>query len=120
VPAFANSSGGGRTPALLLCCDQPLITPAILATLVETFDGASGRIVACGYGGTAGIPALFERSRFDELCSRCGDRGAQDLLRRSPEHVVQVAWPEGAVDIDRVEEYERLVGSEGGGPGAVL
>ena len=50
------------------------------------------------------MPALFERSLFPELKRLQGDRGAKPLLLEQPELLIRVAWPEGAVDLDRPED----------------
>jgi len=93
---------------LLLTCDQPLLDGAIVREILEAFDGAAGRIVACEYAGTVGVPALFERSRFPELADLSGERGASRILREHAADVVRVPWPGGAIDIDTPEDYERF------------
>jgi molybdenum cofactor cytidylyltransferase len=82
-----------------------LLTPDVIRELCDAFDGAEGRMVACEYAGTFGVPALFERSRFGELLQLKGDRGAKRVLARHPEDVLRVPWPDGAVDIDRPGDY---------------
>ena len=57
-------------------------------------------MAACEYGGTLGVPAIFERSMFGALLDLRGDRGARDLLRAGGAPVCRVPWPEGAVDVD--------------------
>jgi molybdenum cofactor cytidylyltransferase len=86
--------------ALLLVCDQPRLTPQVVGRLVRAFDGGAGRIVASEYQGAPGVPALFERSRFPELCRLRGPRGAKTLLSRHAESLVRLPWPDGAKDID--------------------
>ncbi len=90
--------------ALLLTCDQPLITPEIVRRLRERFDGRAGRVVACEYAKTVGIPALFERSLFAELCALSGPGGAKPVLQAHRNELLRLPWPDGAVDVDRVED----------------
>jgi molybdenum cofactor cytidylyltransferase len=59
------------------------------------------RTVGSAYGGTTGVPAIFERSRFHELCALEGDRGARALLRGD---VGSVDWPDGAIDLDTASD----------------
>ncbi len=90
--------------ALLLTCDQPRITPEIVRSLCERFDGRAGRMVACAYAKTVGIPALFERSLFAELCALEGPGGARSVLQAHPNELLRVPWPDGAVDVDRARD----------------
>ena len=94
----------GVRAALLLTCDQPRLTSRLLRRLIATYDGAPGRMVACEYGGTVGVPALFGRDRFHELLGLRGDGGAKPLLLRCPGDVLRVPWPDGAVDVDRAAD----------------
>lgn len=102
--------------ALFLTCDQPRVTSRVLRKVCDAFDGAPGRMVACRYADTLGVPALFERARFEELQQLRGDVGAKALLRRHPDDVRPVSWPDGALDIDRPEDFERLGPSTGEEP----
>jgi len=97
---------------LILLCDQPAVTPALLARLIALADesappAAPRRMVACRYANSLGPPALFERSLFGELRALTGDRGAKALLLRNPEAVASVDFAEGALDLDTPEDYER-------------
>jgi molybdenum cofactor cytidylyltransferase len=74
----------------------------------ERFDRAEGRIVACEYAGTIGVPALFERSLFPELLALSGSTGAKPVLEAHPTDVVRLPWPDGAKDIDRPEDLQLL------------
>lgn len=96
--------------ALLLVCDQPRLSGALLRRVCERFDGRAGRCVACAYAGTVGVPALFERALFDRLARLEGDRGAKELLHQAGDDLLTVPWPDGALEIDRPEEYESLRG----------
>jgi len=110
-------AGPGRPRgALLLTCDQPRIAPEVIRKLTAAFDGSAGRRVACTYAGTVGVPALFERSLFEDLATLTGDRGAKPLLLRDPEKLVRVAWPEGADNVNTPEDYRALAECEPGGP----
>jgi molybdenum cofactor cytidylyltransferase len=93
--------------ALLVACDQPQLSPALLRRLVEAWARAPGRIVACSYAATVGIPALFGRQRFPQLLALRGDRGAARLLRQSGDRVARIPWPEGARDVDLPSDLER-------------
>ena len=94
--------------ALLLTCDQPRISSAVIGELTDVFDAVEGRRVACEYAGTVGVPALFERSLFRDLLILRGDRGAKRLLLRDPAKLVRVPWAQGAENINTPEDYQAL------------
>jgi molybdenum cofactor cytidylyltransferase len=94
---------------LLLLCDQALLGPELVQRIRGAFDGAGGRIVACEYAGSVGVPAAFERTLFPELIALAGDSGAKAVLRHHADRVVRVTWDAGAFDIDSPDDYERLV-----------
>jgi len=96
---------------LLLLCDQPHLSADVVRRVLAMFDGREGSCVACEYGGTVGPPALFERSWLDRLLRLQGDHGAKQLLRDAGEALVRVPWPEGAVDLDRPEDLDALLGT---------
>lgn len=95
---------------IIAVCDQPYLSTAVLSGLGRAYRGSSATIVASGYAGTAGVPALFDRSVFAELHA-LGDRdGARRLIELDPERVRIVPFPLGAVDLDTPEAYERYLG----------
>jgi molybdenum cofactor cytidylyltransferase len=100
---------------LLLTCDQPRITPELVQRLGERFGAGQALIVACEYAGTVGVPALFHRSLYPELRALSGSVGAKPVLEHHREDLVRVPWPEGAIDIDLPEDYERLEAAEARG-----
>ena len=95
---------------LLTLCDQPLVGAEALGRLVAVFAsaGREDAIVSAAYEGTVGVPVLFGRAYFETLRTLPEDAGAKGLLRRYAERVVAVPLPEGAVDIDTREQYDRL------------
>lgn len=93
--------------ALLVCvCDQPLLVTAHLDALCAAYQDA-GRAVASSYAGVRGVPAIFPRASFDALRALRGDRGAGKLLRDDA-GALDIAWPEGAVDVDTPCDLARL------------
>lgn len=77
---------------LLMLCDQPHVTAAHLRAMIDT----NAPLVATGYAGVAGVPALFGARYRDALLALRGDKGAQSLLGGA----VVVACEAAAVDVD--------------------
>ncbi|MES1176447.1 MAG: nucleotidyltransferase family protein [Myxococcales bacterium] len=94
---------------LLVLCDQPRLTAPHLSHLVHLFD-QGGIAVASRYAGKNAVPAIFSRLDFAALGALRGDNGAGPLLN-SGALVVDVAWPDGAYDVDTPEEARALLKS---------
>ncbi len=86
--------------ALILLSDQPKISVPDLERLAHTWTEAADRIVASGYGGTVGVPAVFPRATFGELERLSGDSGARQVLRDAGDAVIAVPLPAAAFDVD--------------------
>jgi molybdenum cofactor cytidylyltransferase len=93
---------------ILLASDQPLLGADFLKRMIATRLTSGKPIVASAYGGTVGIPALFDRSAFPDLLKLEGDRGAKQLILSRRSDVAEIPFPGGEVDIDTPADYERL------------
>lgn len=91
--------------ALLLTCDQPGLDARVLNRLIRAAGEDPLARVACAYGGTLGIPALFGRGWFPRFRQLAGDKGAKLLLQG--EGVIEVGWEAGAHDLDTPEDIQR-------------
>lgn len=100
--------------AVFLQCDQPLITPDLLRSLVTRFEETNASIVHPTHAGQRGTPVLFSRRLFAELAAVTGDEGGRSLITRHAQDVatVQVTDPTVLADIDTSDEYERLRNSK--------
>lgn len=95
--------------AIVMLADMPLVTPAMLRTLVEHYRESGVPLVASRYGGRVNAPPiLYDRRLFGELRemdARCG----RAVVRRHRHEAVEVVWPsETGLDLDRPEDYERI------------
>ncbi|HEY2848047.1 MAG TPA: nucleotidyltransferase family protein [Pyrinomonadaceae bacterium] len=93
---------------ILALCDQPRITSETFLNLVKSFRLGGKPIVASEYSGTLGVPALFDRSIFDELLALKGERGAKSLIMGHAPKVERVTVPEAAFDVNLVSDLDRL------------
>jgi molybdenum cofactor cytidylyltransferase len=93
---------------LLLVCDQPAVNARVIEDLIATHATTKKAIVASSYADTVGVPALFDRSLFERLLSLSDEAGAKSIILQNPERVAQFAFPEGAIDIDTWEDWEKL------------
>ena len=98
--------------ALLLLTDQPLLTDADLAALVDVWQNQPDSPVAAGYAGIAGVPAIVPVALVGELMSAlAGDQGAAAWLRSRSDTQV-VALPNAELDIDTADDLQKLRAKE--------
>lgn len=102
IRAGVERAGGARI--LITLCDQPLVTAGHLRALLAI----DAPIVATGYGGTAGVPAVFAPRFIPELLALRGDRGARAVIEAHRGEVVVVPFEEAGTDIDTPEDLSRL------------
>ena len=95
--------------AIVALADMPDVGAAHFKALAAAFNPEGGAEIrrSVTATGAAGHPVLFSRRFFESLADLDGDRGARDILKSSPEMVVDVSTPgEGAVvDLDTPEAW---------------
>jgi molybdenum cofactor cytidylyltransferase len=94
--------------ALLLTCDQPFVTAAVLTQMIQLRLTSRKPIIASAYAETLGIPALFDRSCFPDLLRLKGDSGAKGIILARPHDIASFDFPRGEIDIDTAADYEKL------------
>lgn len=97
---------GDNARILIMLCDQPLITIAHLRNLLAV----DSPIVATGYAGIAGVPAVFAPEFASELLALRGDRGARVIIEAHREVTRVVPFEDAAVDIDTADDLRKLKG----------
>jgi molybdenum cofactor cytidylyltransferase len=95
---------GACDGVMLVLADQPLVGGETLRRLMTAWRRQPRQIIASRYGSVTGVPAIFPRWCFGDLAALRGDQGARIVIRRYPDHVVRLAHPEAAVDIDFPED----------------
>ena len=96
--------------AILLQCDQPLLTAGLLRALVTRFEETGAAIVHPVHAGQRGTPTLFARPLFRELAAVSGDQGGRVLIDRhaGDTATIEVTDPDVLADIDTPADYDRL------------
>lgn len=100
--------------AILMVCDQPHVTTALLNQLISEQHLSEKPIVASEYLNTVGTPALFHHSYYPTLQNLQGDAGAKKILLQHDGDVYRVSFPDGEIDIDTRNDYEKLVNTNSG------
>ena len=93
---------------VLLTCDQPFVKAATIKQLMTLRDETQKAIIASRYENTLGVPALFDHSCFPELLGLDDESGAKPIIMSNRERVAEFPFPEGKIDIDTVEDFEKI------------
>ncbi|HJP37571.1 MAG TPA: nucleotidyltransferase family protein [Gammaproteobacteria bacterium] len=98
---------GDARAILLSVCDQPLVCQADIARLGAEWQLDQQAIVAAGYSGGYGVPAIFPAAYRDDLAALHGHKGAKGLIDTTPGRRI-VEMPNAAFDIDDSADLARL------------
>ena len=96
---------------IFMVCDQPHVLSPILNDLIITQQKTTKQIVTCNYGDSIGPPALFHKKYFKDLMKLSGDTGARMIIQQNMNDMTTILFPEGEIDIDTEEDYEKLKNS---------
>jgi len=96
--------------AVFFQCDQPLVSPALVARLTARWKETQAPIVHPVHAGRRATPVLFARALFPELAAVRGDEGGRSLIARDASRVATVEVDDPAIlaDIDTPADYRRL------------
>lgn len=104
----AAMNAGNADAVLLMVCDQPFITPALLQSLLQVQRNTGAPAVAGRYGDKKGTPVLWHKVFFPLLLQLQGDTGAKKIIQQYDALIPAVAFEQGLIDVDTMEAYERL------------
>jgi molybdenum cofactor cytidylyltransferase len=96
---------------VITVCDQPFISSELLLQMVNTHDASGKAIIACTYADSVGTPVLFGRKYFQQLLALSGSEGAKKILKQHPADLATIPFPDGQIDIDTIEDAQKLNGN---------
>jgi molybdenum cofactor cytidylyltransferase len=99
--------------ALFMVVDQPQLPVALIEALRAEHAAALSPIVAPLVDGHRSNPVLFDRSTFADFAALEGDVGGRAIFSKHPVSWVQWLDPSLAIDVDRPEDYDRLLRQAG-------
>lgn len=91
---------------LILLCDQPFINQKLMEQLIDLKRKDQKGIVGSSYGGTVGVPILFDRKYFPDLLALRGKEGAKKLVKKFGDDVGSISFPKGNIDIDTESDFK--------------
>jgi molybdenum cofactor cytidylyltransferase len=109
--AAANTDALAGAGLLFLLCDQLYLTTSHLDALIAAFAAGRSSIVASGYAGAVGVPALFSSAHRAELLALPDAQGGREVLRRHADHVEVVPLHLGERDLDTEADLEAAAGA---------
>lgn len=112
IAAGVTSLPSSVNASFILSCDQPHVDQALLYQMIARMDHKKCDIVACRYDGTFGIPALFRRSLFEELCQLDPAKGAKGLISAHLYSTELVDFENAAIDIDTIDDLNNLINAK--------
>jgi molybdenum cofactor cytidylyltransferase len=91
--------------------DQPLITPAIINTVIEAYLLSGIGIVIPVYKNRRGHPVLIDRKYSDEIGKLDAGKGLRSLAYKFSDDVLEVETAEPGIlrDFDTYEEYNKEI-----------
>jgi molybdenum cofactor cytidylyltransferase len=95
--------------AIFLLADQPQLPVTLLRSMIELHASTLAPIIAPLVDGQRGNPVLFDRNTFPELEGLRGDTGGRALFSRYPITWLQWNDPHALLDVDTLEDYQRLL-----------
>lgn len=97
--------------AVIMLCDQPFVTAALIDTMLQQQIETGKPIIACTYNNTIGVPVLFNKLLFAQLLLLQGHEGAKKILKTNEPDIATIPFELGSIDIDTMADYEQLIKS---------
>ena len=98
--------------AVVVLADMPLVTTAMIETLIEKYRRSEAPLVISDYNGVNAPPMLYDRSLFGELAASEGQGCGKHVVKRHRHQAESASWPvEALMDLDAPEDYERVKAS---------
>jgi molybdenum cofactor cytidylyltransferase len=109
----ASESNAGA--AVVVLADMPLVTTAMLETLVERYRQGTAPLVISDYDGVNAPPLLYDRSLFGELATSEGQGCGKHVVKKHRHEAESVSWPVDALtDLDAPEDFQRVTATADG------
>jgi len=95
--------------ALLMLCDQPLVTADVLCRLVIAHAQSGKPVTVSAYNDTLGPPVIVAREYFPALLDLPDAQGAKRLWLDHPLIINPMPCTEAAMDVDSPADYGKLL-----------
>lgn len=93
---------------IVMPCDQPFLTPALLGELVVTQQESGKGVVATRFADQVHMPALFTRQYAEPLSNLTGDKAPKWVIIKHKTDLAEVGFEPAAIDLDFWSQVEAL------------
>jgi molybdenum cofactor cytidylyltransferase len=93
---------------VVMPCDQPFLTPALLQQLAATKQETGKGIVATRYADQVHMPALFRRTYTDALLALTDDKAPKWVIIKHKTDLAEVGFEPAAIDLDYWTQVEAI------------
>jgi len=97
------------TRVLITLGDIPLITTEHYEELISLSDSSGKRIILTNYEEISGVPAIFDKSLFNELFILSDNQGAKPIIKKYSKEVIEMTSITPYFDVDTQEAYQKLL-----------
>ena len=94
---------------LVTLSDLPLVTSEHYEELIALSDSSGKRITLTSYDEISGVPAIFDKSLFNELTILSDDEGAQPIVKKYKKEVIKMTSITPYFDVDTKQAYQKLL-----------
>lgn len=105
---FVYENAPGTDGVIIMVCDQPHVTTAVLLQLINEHVKTGKSIVAAKYANTYGTPVFFDKLYFSRLNELNGDSGAKKVILQNFRDLAFIEFPLGEIDIDTPEDWKNF------------
>jgi len=99
--------------ALIVLADQPLLNLKHYSTLINNYISSNYKIITTQINSRAGVPAIFDRTYFNELATLDQDFGAKKIIASNVQDAYTINSDVSHADIDTIETYYSLLNKYG-------
>jgi len=98
-----------KQPVLILLCDQPCLTTAIVDGVIQEYERSSKVAAMVDTQGKKTPPVILSPKLFDTIQRLEGDMGAREILKYQDVAYYQNSDEKAILDIDTMEDYKKLL-----------
>lgn len=94
---------------LVTLADTPLVNTEHYEELISLSDATGKRIILTNYEEVSCVPAIFDKSLFNELSLLSDNEGAKPVVKKYKKEVLKMDSKIPFFDIDTKEAYQKLL-----------
>ena len=105
---LSSAINDNMVAVLFIVVDQIKLKTDTLNNLIEKFRSSNYPICASSYGNNYGIPAIFDKSLFQDILMLDDQNGCKSIIARNIENTLLIDFPGGEIDIDTADDLKKL------------